>query len=182
MTELAEKNRLLKDMADKDGLTGIYNHRFFKVFLSRQIIQHKRYDHPLTLIMLDIDYFKKLNDTHGHQAGDSVLKQVAELLLRLTRKADLVARYGGEEFAVILTETDLRGGAVAAERIRMAFERYSFVHEGKLKLKLTASLGVAVVKQDIETADELIEAADKLLYEAKRLGRNRICFRKAKTD
>ena len=158
----------------QDGLTGVHNKRYFMDFLERELASAHRHKHPLTLVMLDIDHFKQLNDERGHLCGDTVLKQLAQRISPRIRREDLFARYGGEEFAAILTITGLPGGVRFAENIRQMVSRRPFTFE-KEQLPVTISLGVTCVENeppvDVET---LIQRADQRLYEAKRGGRNRV--------
>jgi diguanylate cyclase len=133
----------------------------------------------MALVILDVDHFKKVNDTHGHPVGDGVLKMVAAACQRTARNVDFVARYGGEEFVVIAPETDLRQSAVLAERLRTAIEADEY-QNGDTKVKVTASLGVTAMNADGESVQPtvLIKVADQALYQAKQTGRNRICFAK----
>ncbi|MBI4530613.1 MAG: diguanylate cyclase, partial [Candidatus Latescibacteria bacterium] len=173
-TELEEKNRLLQNLADRDGLTGVFNYRYFEEFLTRQVAQTRRYNRALSLIMIDIDNFKDLNDTYGHQQGNVVLRELAQIFTSSVRQADLVARYGGEEFVIVLVETELKGAVHAAEKVRHLVERFLFPREEGNPLHVTISLGVATLSPDLQTAHQLIEAADKALYEAKQRGRNTV--------
>ena len=179
--ELAERNRMLQNLADRDGLTGIYNHRFFKEFLEHQVNQHLRYKRPLSLMMMDIDHFKSFNDTKGHRTGDSILRQLASLLKKSTRKSDLVARYGGEEFVVILPETMLKGAAIIAEKLRRTIEINTFTHEEETDIRVTVSIGVAGFAEGMLTGSAVIEAADQALYSAKRQGRNQVRVKRPPT-
>jgi len=155
-----------------DELTGLANHGRFQELLGTEVEQVRRYHTPLGLIMLDIDNFKSINDTHGHQQGDVVLKRVARVLADTSREADFPARYGGEEMALILPHTDLEGAYAIAERIRTAIEAAPIPrNDGEGWLHVTASLGVAASTDC--TKDELIADADAALYEAKRTGKNR---------
>jgi diguanylate cyclase (GGDEF)-like protein len=172
--QLDEKNKILQDLAAKDGLTGLYNHRHFQEFIAQQIHQARRSGRSLSLILLDIDHFKEFNDTYGHQFGDVVLKELANLLCSGVRKADIVARYGGEEFAIILADTDLRGAFLIAEKLRVAVERCQLVREGGQDVKFTISLGVSQFSSDMKEPRDLIAATDSALYEAKKNGRNRV--------
>ena len=125
--DLKEKNDKLREMALKDGLTGLYNHKYFQDFLDGEFARAVRYRRQFSLVMFDLDHFKKINDSYGHRAGDIVLKQISALVQELVRENDIVARYGGEEFAIVLPETDLKGGAILAERIRKAVEELEIV-------------------------------------------------------
>jgi len=172
---LNEKNRLLAEMAARDGLTDLFNHRYFQEFMRQQVLQAQRYDRPLSLILLDIDHFKDLNDTYGHQFGDVILKELADILRSSVRKADIVARYGGEEFGIIMPDTDSRGAAVAGEKIRHTVEQHRTNVSADKAIEFTISLGVAQYTGKMTEAGELVGAADSCLYEAKRSGRNRMC-------
>jgi len=156
-----------------DGLTGVHNKRYFLEFLDRELASAQRHQTPLSLIMVDIDHFKKINDTHGHLAGDSALKELCQRLKPRIRTTDLLARYGGEEFAVVLPATDRVGALQVAEVLRALVESAPFTHDG-IAIPATISLGVAEVDlANVGKADELIKRADANLYEAKRSGRNR---------
>jgi two-component system, cell cycle response regulator len=158
----------------QDGLTGVHNKRYFMDFLERELASAHRHKNPLTLVMLDIDHFKQLNDERGHLCGDAVLKQLAQRISPRIRREDLFARYGGEEFAAILTITGLQGGVRFAENIRQMVARRPFTFE-KEQLPVTISLGVTCVENEPTVdAEALIHRADQLLYEAKRAGRNRV--------
>jgi diguanylate cyclase (GGDEF)-like protein len=172
--ELLETNKRLELLSITDGLTKLHNHRYFQDELARAFEESQRYQRPLSLAMIDIDFFKKFNDTYGHAVGDDVLKRAAELYQRSVRSTDLVARYGGEEFAVMMPETSLDDGISFAEKIRHMIE--STPLETQIgPLNVTISLGVASVPHSrIHSAKELIVAADKALYRAKKNGRNQV--------
>lgn len=159
-----------------DSLTDLYNRGYFHEFLEREIKRCRRYHHNLTLIIADIDFFKKYNDRYGHPRGDIVLRNVANILKQNIRGSDLAARYGGEEFAIVLPETDLAGGLTVAEKIRSSVEVYNFSgeHYSQPGGTLTISLGVSSIPATDKhtTLTEFIIRADKALYEAKRKGRN----------
>lgn len=157
---------LTRRLAHTDGLTGLYNHRFFQQRLVYEVERAKRYETALTLMMLDIDHFKDFNDAHGHPKGDAVLLEIGRVLLRASRASDTVARYGGEEFAIILPETSTETAGVLAERVR------ELITEGKKEL--TVSVGIASLGAEDEPKT-LLEAADRALYRAKREGRDRVC-------
>ncbi len=174
-TELEEKNTYLEEIANLDGLTQIYNHRYFQESLDKEISRSVRQENELSLILTDIDNFKKFNDSYGHQAGDYVLKEVAQLCGKVIREYDLIARYGGEEFVFILPDTGEKDALIVAEKIREAIEHYSFEYDGDV-CRVTSSFGVAVFDGDgvpIKKT-ELIERADKAMYAAKKKGRNRV--------
>jgi len=175
MAEKLEKNEAaLRELATHDGLTALYNHHTFYVLLGDELARAQRFNRPLSLLLLDIDHFKRVNDTHGHQAGDAVLKRLSELLGREARAIDRVCRYGGEEFTVILPETDLEAAALIAERLRASVEAQPFDVEAGAPLRITVSIGVASWPLQGEGVDTLVAAADTALYAAKRSGRNRI--------
>lgn len=172
---LAEKEVLmqsLSELATRDGLTGLYNHRTFYAVLENELARARRFQRPVSLLMLDIDHFKRVNDTHGHLAGDAVLTGLSELLGRRTRAIDRVCRYGGEEITVILPETDLEA---AAERLRAAVEAQPFDVNAGAPLRITVSIGVASWPAHAGGAEALVAAADEALHAAKRAGRNRVC-------
>ena len=172
-----EKARLHQDvtkLATIDGLTGLNNHRTFQERLEVEIDRAKRFGKELSLLLLDIDYFKRLNDTYGHRTGDEVLKRVACRLTESMRNIDFTARYGGEEFVVILPETPLEGALFSAERLRKAMMHHIF-KTGTDEISLTVSIGVATYPGDASQREDLIERADKALYAAKHAGRNKAC-------
>lgn len=156
-----------------DGLTGVHNKRYFLESIDREISRSRRYRRQLSLVMFDLDHFKKVNDTFGHLAGDHVLKVVAERVKEHVRREDILARYGGEEFAVILPELDLEHAARFAEKIRGIVEANVFTFEAT-EIRLTLSLGVADLTKEVETGDELVAVADARLYAAKNGGRNAV--------
>lgn len=166
--------RELYDSATKDSLTGLDSKRYFLERLEMDFIHHGRTGHPLSIVILDIDHFKKVNDSNGHLAGDFVLKQLGELLLKILRKGDALGRYGGEELVFSLRDTPLDGARVFAERLRVLIQDHSFVYDGT-RIPITASFGVAVFLNDnFSTCAELLKAADDFLYQAKKAGRNRV--------
>jgi diguanylate cyclase (GGDEF)-like protein len=157
-----------------DGLTEAYNSRYFFEFLDREMARCARYRRPLSLVMFDLDHFKKINDTHGHLAGDFVLRELARRLRGRIRKEELLARYGGEEFVVLLPEADHEGAVDFAEQIRCIVEREPFEFEGDV-IPLTISVGVATLSgQPATDAAQFVKIADDNLYRAKRGGRNRV--------
>ncbi len=176
MAEQLQQNRAeLEELSYRDGLTGLYNRREFHRRLRIEVERSKRNGAPLALLMLDFDYFKSINDTYGHQAGDEVLRFVAGLITDEVRPADQVARYGGEEFAVILPSTSGLGALAMAERLRdLISSREVSVGPGQ-GVKLTVSIGVAAIPEDSETERTLVASADQALYAAKNTGRNQVC-------
>ena len=168
-------NARLEALAHTDPLTQTLNRRALTVRLTAELERARRYDSVLTLLMLDLDHFKKVNDTHGHLVGDEVLREVALLLQNAVRSVDVVARYGGEEFVIVLPETAEEGGVVFADRIRERVEAEVFGQAEKVKLKLTASIGVANYPSPrVESVEDLFARADAALYRAKADGRNRV--------
>ncbi len=158
-----------------DGLTGLYNHRHFQKVLEYELIRSSRYKRPLSLLMLDIDFFKDYNDIFGHPAGDTVLITIARIIQTSIRSTDFSARYGGEEFCVILTETKKGDALVKAEEIRRKVEECQFLDEKKQPTKnLTVSIGVSDFPDDVITKEALIKKADDALYFSKKTGRNRV--------
>lgn len=178
MKQLQDQLRAQKDMMERlattDPLTEISNVRYFRNRLETELSRARRYIIPLSVLMIDIDHFKLINDTYGHPQGDAVLKEVAGMLQRILRNIDLAARYGGEEFVVALPQTTSAGAALAAERLRSKVEEHRFAGFPDTR-KVTISVGVASLTGDKETAaQELIHAADQALYRAKKKGRNRV--------
>lgn len=172
--DLRRANEKLEELAFRDGLTGLYNHRYFQEVLSKELTRAKRYNRPLSLVLFDIDFFKKVNDNHGHPAGDKVLLQLAKAVQKAVRPSDIVARYGGEEFAVILTETNHVGLKIFSERLRRCAESLVTVLD-HTSIKITISCGgVQILPTDETSQAQLIEIADKGLFLSKRNGRNRV--------
>jgi len=158
-------------LATTDGMTGLYNHRYFQEALGREISRSRRYGAPVSLIYMDIDHFKKFNDTYGHQIGDEVLKLVAATIKRNLRDSDVPCRYGGEELVAILPDTDQDGAFIAAEKIRKAIESLKFPINETI-VRITISAGVSTYPLNADKKESLIEAADEALYFAKEGGRN----------
>jgi two-component system, cell cycle response regulator len=157
-----------------DGLTQVFNRRYFEETVEREISRCHRYGRQLSLVMVDIDHFKQINDTHGHLAGDHVLKHVASAIKTRIRREDILARYGGEEFALLLPEVDLKGAVALAEKIRKLIEKQRFEFD-KQEIPVTISAGVAGLATPNYEAADLVRAADTQLYAAKSEGRNRVC-------
>ena len=172
--KLGDTLEALRRLATRDQLTGVLNRREFERILGEEQERALRFGHPLALIMIDIDHFKKINDTYGHPTGDVVLREVARRLGGEVRTVDRVARYGGEEFGLVLMQTDLGGAMEVANRVcrRLAAEPVKV--DDKLALNVTLSGGVAVLPEHALTGAELVAAADKALYAAKAAGRNRV--------
>jgi two-component system, cell cycle response regulator len=172
--ELVETNKRLELLSITDGLTRLFNHRHFQDELARAFDESQRYQRPLSLAIIDIDLFKKVNDTHGHAVGDEVLKGISDIFRESARSTDLVARYGGEEFAVMMPETDLDDAIVFAEKVRSIIESTPIATRAG-QVSATVSVGVSSVPRSrIRTAKEMIVTADKALYCAKRAGRNQV--------
>ena len=173
--ELEIAQEKLRQLAITDGLTGMYNYRYFKEQLIQEITRAQRHNIVVSIAMIDIDYFKNYNDTHGHPAGDLVLKQIAKLLSNNIRKIDVAARYGGEEFSLILVETSKESANIVANKIKRFVEEHKFNHEeSQPNGKLTISMGIATFPEDATKPDELVTKADKRLYRAKENGRNQV--------
>lgn len=177
--ELLQANVKLREMAFRDGLTGLYNYRYFQELMDREVSRAVRYDLALSLMLFDIDFFKKVNDTYGHPAGDEVLRHLAELVQATMRISDIVVRYGGEEFAVILPSTDLAGGKVFATRLRRRVEEMEVVVNG-IPIRITISIGLTGYDAARKSLDKsvMINSADAALYKAKHNGRNRVVVQK----
>lgn len=173
---IKRRDEALKALAITDGLTGMYNHRYFKTELEKYVKTAQRYGRPVSLVMADIDFFKHYNDTHGHAQGDMALKKVAEVFMKNVREIDIAARYGGEEFVVILPETSLEGALKVAERLRKKVAEEIIPYEDmQPNGDVTVSIGVATFPDSAPDPAMLIEAADKELYKSKELGRNQVC-------
>lgn len=172
--EVEAANRLLQHKAEHDALTGAYNRHRLDEDLRNELSRAKRHDHPLSLVMFDIDHFKRINDELGHVTGDHVLRTLAQTVWEMLRKHDTMFRYGGEEFLLLLPEIDLSGALAVAEKARMAIEALAMRHMEKVLPQITVSFGVASAPQHGRTVRELLEAVDSALYRAKRNGRNRV--------
>jgi len=172
--ELLETNKRLERLSITDGLTNLFNHRYFQDELSRAFDESARYGRPLSLAIVDLDFFKKVNDTYGHAVGDEVLKGISKIFQESTRSTDLAARYGGEEFAIMMPETNPEDAIKFAEKLRTLVESNPIPTQGG-PIHATVSIGIATVPHpNIHAAKELIVAADEALYRAKHSGRNRV--------
>jgi diguanylate cyclase (GGDEF)-like protein len=169
--ELESTNARLKETSFKDEVTGLYNRRFFSLRLEEELSRYRRFNHPVSVVLLDLDGFKAVNDEFGHTVGDETLREIAQILMKHSRGINVVSRYGGDEFAVLLVETSKAGARLYADRIREVVARYPFSH-GKV---ITSSFGVASLPDDeAGTAEDLFRAADEALYAAKRAGKNQV--------
>ena len=173
--ELEEKNRELEQLSISDGLTGLYNHRHLHELLQEEFERSRRTSEPISVVMFDLDYFKQVNDTHGHQAGDAVLIELANILRETAREIDRLGRYGGEEFMAILPDSDAEAGTTFAERVREIVEERRFEIGANGSLDMTISAGVATYPDDdADGPRRLVHYADQALYSAKNTGRNRV--------
>jgi two-component system, cell cycle response regulator len=157
-----------------DGLTQIHNKRALFEALEKELMRARRYERDLSLLMFDIDFFKRINDQYGHLAGDHVLRELARVVQERIRREEVFARYGGEEFVILLPETPLQGAAALAENLRARVANHAFVFQGE-RIPVTVSIGTALLGENDKVAADLIQRADEKLYEAKRGGRNRVC-------
>ncbi len=162
----------LEEMAIRDPLTGIYNHRHMHTCLSEEIARALRYEHPFSIMMIDIDHFKQVNDGHGHLVGDFVLKRMVRLFEEHLRRCDTIFRYGGEEFIILLPETEKKTAKVVADRLLGAIRSHTFDCDGK-RVHITVSIGSAMFPEEARDIPALIGLADRRLYRAKKMGRNR---------
>jgi diguanylate cyclase (GGDEF)-like protein len=169
--ELESTNTRLKETSFKDEVTGLYNRRFFSIRLEEEMQRHRRFNHPVSVVLMDLDGFKAVNDELGHAVGDETLRDVAQILVKHSRGINVVARYGGDEFVVLLVETSRAGARLYADRIRQVVSTYPFSH-GK---RITASFGIASLPDDeVSTSEDLVRSADEALYAAKRAGKNQV--------
>src|SRR5213595_2066794 len=169
--ELEITNARLKDTSFRDDVTGLYNRRFFSLRLEEEISRFRRFNHPVSVVLLDLDGFKGVNDEFGHAVGDETLREIAQILMKHSRGINVVSRYGGDEFAILLVETSKAGARLYADRIRQVVATCPFSH-GK---PVTASFGVASLPDDEATnSEDLFRAADEALYAAKRAGKNQV--------
>jgi two-component system cell cycle response regulator len=173
--ELQSAHRHLAEMATRDELTGLFNRRYLMQSLETELNRARRYRQPLTLCMFDLDHFKRLNDSHGHEAGDTVLRAVARTLQQTVRSPDIAGRYGGEEFMVLLINTDLHKAELFGNRLREKIGEREFRFAGAKPLVVTCSIGLSEYALGEQDAAALISLADKAMYAAKRHGRNQVC-------
>jgi diguanylate cyclase (GGDEF)-like protein len=166
---VAIRNAMLEELSFKDPLTEAYNRRYFALRLEEEAKRHERFGEPVSLVLLDIDHFKAVNDRFGHAAGDGVLRELVRILMAHSRSFSIVTRYGGDEFAVLLVNTSKTGAVTYAQRIKGLIEHHPFASG-----TVTVSVGVASLPEDVSHRDALIPAADRALYVAKRLGRNAV--------
>lgn len=173
--DLEAINKKLEELSVTDGLTGIHNRRYFLERLGSEFSRSKRYKLCISLLLIDLDHFKTVNDTYGHQKGDEVLIKVSDILKQNCRVHDILARFGGEEFIISLCQTGPEGAHIVAERIRKSVEEYQFSYPGAPDFNATISAGISSFPDiKIDKIDDLIRIADASLYEAKRQGRNRV--------
>lgn len=177
--DMTQKRKLIEDeleeMAIRDGLTGLYNHKFFYTLLEKEVARDDRYHNTVALLLIDIDHFKKVNDTYGHRAGDTILRALSQRLVRRARTTDHVCRYGGEEIAVILIETNITEAQSIAEELRILIEKEPFLIEDGQYISITVSIGVSVYNEEAKDASMMVSNADNALYRAKENGRNLVC-------
>ncbi|WP_417781241.1 diguanylate cyclase [Stutzerimonas xanthomarina] len=171
--QLQTANQELQRLSSTDRLTGLFNRGHWEEMLRQDYARHRRYERNAALVMFDIDHFKKINDSYGHQAGDAVIQQTAELVRQSMRDADIAGRYGGEEFVVLLPDTDSEGALTFAERLRQSIEAHEVVHDGH-SIRFTVSLGIADLSEPTSGYAQLIERADNALYSSKAAGRNQV--------
>ena len=171
--QLQAANQELQRLSSTDRLTGLFNRGHWEEMLRQDYARHRRYDSNAALVMFDIDHFKKINDQYGHQAGDAVIQQTANLIRQNMRGADVAGRYGGEEFVVLLPDTDSEGAVMFAERLRQSAEAYEVNHENH-SIRFTISFGIADLSLPTSGYAQLIERADSALYASKSAGRNRV--------
>lgn len=175
--ELAASNSRLQESVVRDGLTGLFNRQYMREYIEIEVARSMRYQRSFTLLFLDIDHFKNVNDSYGHQVGDRTLVAIAKLLSpteKQFRKSDFAARYGGEEFVIVLPETDIKGAMIKAERIRSSVEASDWTKVHPELPPITISIGIATYPEDGDTGEEILDVADQRLYAAKGAGRNRV--------
>jgi len=177
VTETVNFEQKVMEMEMRDALTGINNRHSLEIRLEEEIERHKRYGHQLSMIMVDIDYFKQVNDTCGHQCGDFILQQIAAIIEKNIRSQDILARYGGEEFCCLLPETSMEAAANLAERFRKKISQKAYRYLDK-RVNITISLGVSTLNEETTTAEMLLKKADAGVCAAKNAGRNRVVVEK----
>lgn len=181
--ELGTLNKKFRELAIRDGLTGLFNHRHGEDRLADEVDRARKFNRELSLLFIDLDYFKFYNDSHGHQAGDEVLQSLGKLMSGAARDSDTVARWGGEEFIIIAPETDEQQACRLAESIRKKVAEFAFLHADQQPLgHVSLSVGVATLSDGIENAEELLGLADKAVYKAKESGRNRTVFCRSENE
>src|SRR5437899_8556583 len=169
--ELESTNARLKETSFKDEVTGLYNRRFFSIRLEEEMQRHRRFNHPVSVVLMDLDGFKAVNDELGHAVGDETLRDISQILMKHSRGINVISRYGGDEFVVLLVETPKAGARLYADRIRQVVSTYPFSHG----CRITASFGVSSLPEDIAAApDDIVKTADEALYAAKRAGKNKV--------
>jgi diguanylate cyclase len=173
VTEIVSYENKLITMSKTDSLTGVCNRRYLEDRMKEELARHKRYQRPLSLMIFDIDCFKKINDTYGHQCGDFILTSVVSTVRSSLREVDIFARYGGDEFCCVLPDTPLSAAYVLAERIRGDVMKVEYLFDDH-RIPVTVSIGISAVDEAVENTDSLFKNADDALYEAKRTGRNKV--------
>ncbi len=178
-TAIAMDNAVLhmkmQELTVIDELTGLFNYRYFRSKLSDEVRRAERYHQTMSILMIDVDHFKEINDTQGHQTGNIILQEIVSLIKRSVRDVDVVARYGGEEFVVLLPQTQIKHAMTIAERMRRNVEKSYFTNfQGQREIRATISIGVAVYPDGVDTTDQLLDKVDQAMYRAKRDGRNRV--------
>ena len=175
LSDLRRENEELKQLVTTDPLTGLFNYRYFEEILGSEIQRTSRTGRPTSLVIVDLDHFKTVNDERGHEAGNAALKAAATVFREELRQFDIISRYGGEEFTLILPQTGLPIAVNVAERIRVCLERTPIRYDGD-EFNVTASFGVSIFQQGSDmSAKAFVDSADKFLYQAKEAGRNRVC-------
>lgn len=176
LLEEAKEKQIYQELALLDSLTGVYNRRYFEELIRREINRGKRYKEIFSVLIIDIDDFKRYNDTYGHLSGDEILKKLAGLLIKNSRCTDFVFRYGGDEFAILTPNTDKKGGSILGYRLLKAAENIDICLQNNVKERITLSIGLATFPDDANDQEDLVRRADKALYEAKQTGKNRLCL------
>lgn len=175
--ELGDLNKKFRELSIRDGLTGLFNHRYTQERLSEEFARARRFERELSILFMDVDNFKFYNDTHGHQAGDVILETIGELMSNVSRESDVVSRWGGEEFIIIAAETNKKHACALAEKIRLLIAGHDFPHAAEQPLgKISISIGVSTISEVTKYAEDLVKLADNAVYFAKDHGRNRTVF------